>query len=150
MDAMGDDKTKYLLRVAVDEKLDKFLVGIGARADRGGSRWNRSAVIRRQFELYMAALDESDPRKRGFPADFYVALVELLTEPWSLNASLIRILDRYVEGLTYLNDHLKEAGIDREAFLTAIAQLTFAERLSIVEAAEAHHAPAASSGSTDL
>jgi hypothetical protein len=142
---------KQYVKLRVDPKMQEFLENRGARPDRGGSRWNFSAIVREQFELFMTSLNESDPRKAGFPPKFYNVLVELLSEPWSLNGSMIKILDSYVASLPLLDEHLEAAGIDdRKAFFDAIARLSFAERLAIVEEAHVRHAPRAEPGSPDL
>jgi hypothetical protein len=127
-----------------------FLTRLGARSDKGGSRWSRANVVREQFDLFLASLDESDPRHtRDFPQRYYDLVLALLTEPWSLNATTIKILDAYISTLPTFKALLTEAH-QREAFLAAIAELSFAERLHLVEAAQIHYAPLPKPGSPDL
>jgi hypothetical protein len=139
------------IRVPADKKLLQFLSSRGARADKGRSPWNRSHILRMQLDLWLASLDESDPRAtRNFPQAYYDLTIKLLTEPWELNARMIKRLSAYVQTLLDLDDLLTEAGIDRGAYLAALEDLSFAERLHLVEAAQAHHAPKPHPGSPDL
>jgi hypothetical protein len=123
----------------------------GARPDRGRSTYSLTNVLRQQFELFMAAIDESDPRgTRGFPQEFYDLTVELLANPWSLNADIIRLLEGYIARQAHLPYLLEQFGVERSAYLKAIAELTFAERLHLVEQAQIRHAPHPEPGSPDL
>jgi hypothetical protein len=130
------------VKVPVNDRMLDFLNRLGARSDKGRSRWSFANVVREQFDLFLASLDESDPRvTRDFPQSYYDLTVELLTEPWSLNSTTIKILDAYISTLPHLKTLLAEAHVKRETFLAAIAGLTFAERLHLVEAAHVRHAP---------
>jgi hypothetical protein len=107
-------------------------------------------MLRGQLDLLVAVVDESDPRlTRDFPQEYYDLTLELLTEPWSLNAQMIKKLTVYVQALN-LEELLEQHGIDQEPYLQALEKLTFAERLHLVEAAQAHHAPRPVPGSPDL
>jgi hypothetical protein len=126
---------------ATPEMVD-FLNRRGARPDRGRSAFNLTNVMLRQFELFMASIDESDPRgTRGFSQAYYDLTIELLVQPWTLNADSIRLLDSYLGRQPHFARFLAEAGVERAAYLKAIAELSFAERLHLVEAAQVHHAP---------
>jgi hypothetical protein len=139
------------VKVPVNDRMLDFLNRLGARSDKGRSRWSFANVVREQFDLFLTALDESDPRlTRGFPQNYYDLTVELLTEPWSLNSTTIKILDAYISMLPNSKALLAEAHVEREAFLAAIAGLTFAERLHLVEAAHVRHAPRVEPGSPEL
>jgi hypothetical protein len=139
------------LRIPASDKLLAHLESLGARPDRGGSPWNRSNVLRGQLELFLASLTESDPRStRKFPQAFYEVTLEVLTEPWLLNARVIRVLPSYVEAQPDFASLLAEAGVDRKAYLKALSELSFAERLFLVESAQMHHAPKPDSTSPDL
>jgi hypothetical protein len=119
-----------------------FLNRQGARPDRGRSTFSLTNVMRRQFELFIASIDESDPRlTRGFPQEYYDLTVELLAHPWTINADIIRLLDGYIARQAHLPHLLEQAGVERSAYLQAVAELSFSERLHLVEQAHVHHAP---------
>jgi hypothetical protein len=87
-------------------------------------------------------LEECDPRvTQGFPQTYYDLCVELLNQPWSLNADTLRLLDRHLARQPRFAAALQDAGVQREAFLTAVSELGFAERLHLLEAAQVRHAP---------
>ncbi len=139
------------LRIPASDKLLAHLESLGARPDRGGSPWNRSNVLRGQLELFLASLSESDPRAtRSFPQEYYEVTLQVLTEPWLLNARVIRVLPSYVEAQPDLGSILAELGVDRAAYLKALGKLSFAEKLYLVEAAQMHHAPKPDPTSPDL
>jgi hypothetical protein len=128
-----------------------FLNRRGARPDRGRSTFSLTNVMRHQFELFMASIDESDPRlSRDFPQEYYDLTIELLARPWTLNADIIRLLDGYIARQAHLPHLLEQAGVERSAYLKAIAELSFSERLHLVEQAHVRHAPLPEPGSLDL
>jgi hypothetical protein len=130
------------LQIQASPDMVDFLNRRGARPDRGRSPFSLTNVMRQQFELFMASIDESDPRlSRGFPQEYYDLTIELVTQPWTLNADAIRLLDHYLGRQPHLNYLLEQIGADRKAYLAAIAKLNFSERLHLVEQAHVRHAP---------
>jgi hypothetical protein len=130
------------LQIQATPEMVDFLNRRGARPDRGRSPFSLTNVMRQQFELFMASIDESDPRgSRGFPQVYYDLTVELLSQPWTLNADTIRLLDGYLGRQPHLNYLLEQTGVDRKTYLAAIAELNFSERLHLVEQAHVRHAP---------
>jgi hypothetical protein len=150
--ASGPASTEWVqVKLPVNDRMLDFLKRLGARSDRGRSRWSLANVVREQFDLFLTSLDASDPRAtRGFPEPFYELTIELLTEPWSINGTTIKILDAYMSTLPHLGTLLAEAGVEKKAFLAAITELSFTERLHLVEAAHVRHAPRAEPGSPDF
>jgi hypothetical protein len=120
-----------------------FLHDRGARPDRSGGTWSRTAVLTRSFDLFAAGLAASDPRKTAarLPAAYYELAVELLTQPWKLGASDIKMLPEYLRDLPHFTPTVEAAGVDPEAFLAAIRPLSFTERHHIVDQAHQRHAP---------
>ncbi len=130
------------LQIQASPDMVDFLNRLGARPDRGRSPFSLTNVMRRQFELFMAAIDESDPRiSRGFPQEYYDLTIELVTQPWTLNADALRLLEHYLGRQPHLNYLLEQIGADRKAYLAAIAKLNFSERLHLIEQAHIRHAP---------
>ena len=139
------------VKVPVNDRMLDFLTRLGARSDKGGSRWSRANVVREQFDLFLMSLDESDPRNtRDFPQHYYDLAVALLTEPWTINGTTIKILDAYLPTLPHFKTLLAETHVQREAFLAAIAELSFSERLHLVEAAHVRYAPRVETDSLDF
>ena len=131
------------LQIQVSPAVVEFLYYQGARPDRGRSTFSLSNVMRRQCDLLVAVIEESDPRKSRlpFPQEYYDLTIEVLAHPWTLNADIIRLLDAYVAHEELLPSLLKQRGIQPAAYLQAIAGLAFAERLHLVEKALVRHAP---------
>jgi hypothetical protein len=120
-----------------------FLNHQGALPDRGRSTFSLTNVVRRQFALLLAVIEESDPRKSRtpFPQEYYDLTVEILAHPWTLDADLIRLLDGYIAHQANLPSLLEQGGVERSAYLQAITELSFAERVHMVEKALVRHAP---------
>jgi hypothetical protein len=139
------------LRVPATDKLLVHLENLGARSHRGPSPWGLSTVLRSQWDLFLASLEESDPRStRDFPQEYYDLTIAVLTVPWELNARMIRVLPTYIQAQDDFAQLLQAAGVERAAYLQAIDELSFAERLHLVEAAQMHHAPRADPTTPDL
>jgi hypothetical protein len=131
------------LQIQATPELIDFLNRQGALPDRGRSSFSLSNVMRRQVALLLAVINESDPRKirPSFPQEYYNVTIEVLAHPWTLGADLIRLLDGYIACQTHLPSLLEREGVERSAYLHAIHELSFAERVHIVEMALIRHAP---------
>jgi hypothetical protein len=131
------------LQIRPSPELIEFLNRLGARPDRGGSAFGLSNVMRQQLALFLAVIEESDPRKSRppFPQEFYDLTIDVLAQPSMLNADLIRLLDGYIARQAPLSSLLEQRGLERSAYLEAIAGLDFPERVHLVEKALVRHAP---------
>ncbi|HVT61466.1 MAG TPA: hypothetical protein VHR45_24095 [Thermoanaerobaculia bacterium] len=116
----------------------------GARPNRGGGTFNRSAVLQRSLAMLRAVLERSDPRlTRQLPEDIHALAVELLEEPWALTAFEIDNLAAFLDRTGDFARALAANVIPRQDFLQAISALTFAEKAALVDAAIQRHAPKA-------
>jgi hypothetical protein len=99
--------------------------------------------MRRNCDIWVAVIEESDPRKSRppFPQEYYDLTLEVLDHPWTLDADLIRLLAGYIAHQANLPALLEQRGVERAAYLQAVAELSFAERVHLVEAALVRHAP---------
>jgi hypothetical protein len=133
------------IQIQATPEVAEFLYRQGARPDRGGRTFGLSNVMRQQLALFLAVIEESDPRTRKnrppFPQDYYDLTIEVLAQPSTVNADLIRLLDGYIARQAHLPSLLEERGVERSAYLHAVAELDFAERLHLVEKALVRHAP---------
>lgn len=107
----------------------------GAAGDRGPSE-----VLRRRLEMLDSLIIHCDPRiTRGFPDAYFDFLVSYLTAPWSLPADRIMGLEAYIAQKPGFQQAAERAGIDPAELRAAIRGLSFAEKLALIDAAEAHH-----------
>jgi hypothetical protein len=116
----------------------------GARSSRGGGDFARSAVLNRSVAMLQSILEQSDPRRtRRLPEPLHALAVELLAEPWALTPFEIERLPTFLEHTHAFTAGLAAHHLDRQAFLEALAALTFAEKAALVDAAIQVHAPQA-------
>ena len=108
----------------------------GAAGDRGPSE-----VVRRRLEILDSLVVHCDPRfTRGFPDRFFDFVVSFLTAPWTIPADRILGLESYLAQKPGFAEAARAAGIDPAELRLAIKDLSFAERLALLDAAEVHHA----------
>jgi hypothetical protein len=116
----------------------------GARSSRGGGDFALSAVLNRAVAMLQSILEQSDPRRtRRLPEAFHALAVQLLVEPWALTPFEIERLPTFLEHTAAFTASLAAHDLDRQAFLEALAALTFAEKAALVDAAIQLHAPQA-------
>jgi hypothetical protein len=120
-----------------------FLEKRGAVARRGRGTFSRSAVLRRELQLLRALLRHYDPLKAaGLPREVHDLAVRLLPEPWTLTKPVeLRNLADLLAHVPELEAELAAAGLEREAFLAAIAGLGFAEKVALLDHALLLQAP---------
>jgi len=108
----------------------------GAAGDRGPSE-----VVRRRLEILDSLIVHCDPRfTRVFPDAYFDFLVSFLTAPWTIPADRIIALESYLAQKPGFAEGARAAGIDPAELRNAVKDLTFAERLALLDAAEVHHA----------
>lgn len=120
----------------------EFLERRGARSDRAHGIFSRSNVLRRKVDLFSAMLEKSNPlQTQDFPESYVLLLGQLLPEPWKLSPNEIELLDRFVANQPKLGDLAKSANIDREDLIRRLSQLTFTERVALVDVIEQRLVP---------
>jgi len=120
----------------------EFLAKRGARSDRAHGMFSRSNVLRRKVDLFSAVLDRSNPlRTRDFPEPYVRLLGQLVPEPWTLSPDEIELFDRYIANRTELADLAKSAKIDSKDLVQRLAQLSFPERVALVDQIEQRLVP---------
>jgi hypothetical protein len=121
-----------------------FLERRGARAQRGGGEFSRSVVLHRAFQTLRTLLEECDPRRtRGMPEVQHAFLTRILPQPWTLKRLEIEHLATRVEGVPGFRQAAADAGLDAAEVVAALASLTFAEKLALLDQAVQVQAPAA-------
>jgi hypothetical protein len=101
----------------------------------------------RDVRLYR---DFTDARQtRGFPEEFHALFVRLLPAPWNLTRYEIQNLEGLLAATPGFGEAVTEAGVDPAALLAAIAEATPAEKLTLVDHAVQHQAPAAAAASPE-
>jgi hypothetical protein len=135
-------------QLTVHLEADTF-VQIQERSAAGGR--GPSEVLRRRLEMLDSLIVQCDPRvTRGFPDAFHAFLVSYLTAPWAIPADRIVGLEAYIAQKPGFAEACGRAGIDPAELRQAVRGLSFAEKLALIDAAEAHqthahqaHVPAA-------
>ena len=113
----------------------------GAGGDRGPSE-----VVRRRLEMLDSLIVHCDPRStRGFPDAFYDFLLSYLKAPWNIPPDRIVGLEGYLAQRPGFNEATRRAGIDHVELRRAVRELTFAEKLALIDAAEVYQTHAAQS-----
>jgi hypothetical protein len=127
--------------LAVPSPIVDFLRKRGARPDRAGGPQSQSSRLRKTLDLLEAVLQECDPRKtRSFPDAYHQVILELLADPWSLDAYRIQTLPAFLQTLPNFSAVMASASVDPAKLLAAVEELTFPERLALIDHAELHHA----------
>jgi hypothetical protein len=128
--------------VTLPRVLMEFLGRFGARPDRGGGTFSRSNVLARHLDLYAGVVHNSDPRvTRGFPQPYYDLTLALLADPWSIRARDLPHLPQLLQALPEFEDLARRHGVDTAAYLRALGELAYSERLVLLARAEEQHAP---------
>jgi hypothetical protein len=113
----------------------------GARSDRGGGNHATSAVLRRRLAILESVIIHCDPRfTRGFPERYFDFVVSQLTAPETIPPDRIAALEGHLSHQPGFDDAAQAAGIDPAALREALRELTFAEKLALVDAAEVEQA----------
>jgi hypothetical protein len=121
-----------------------FLERRGARSHRGGDTFSRSATLQRSLATLRAVLEHCDPLRNGriSPAqrDF---VVRLLPAPWAMTPFEVEHLVSYLARPRGYEEALRAAALDPVELHTALAALTFSEKMALVDQAVQAQAPAA-------
>jgi hypothetical protein len=121
----------------------EFLAARGARSQRGGGRFCRSAAVHRALVQLEGLLAACDPATSGRLDPRLCELVaRRLPRPWRLTRCEIEELARCLAGAPGFLDAVAVAGLAPAAALAAIAALSVAEKLALVDAAVCRQAPA--------
>ena len=128
----------------------KFLQQRGAHSHRGGGTFSRSVVMGRMFEALRLYQEATDPRRtRGLPEAMHELLVRLVPEPWALRPYEIETLEGLLQRSPGFAEAVTAAGSDPAALLAAVAEMSLAEKLTLVDHAVQAQAPAAAGTSPE-
>jgi hypothetical protein len=132
---------KKQLTVHLEPATFALLQERGAAGERGPSE-----VVRRRLEILDSLIVHCDPRfTRGFPDQLFDFVVSYLEAPWAIPPDRILGLESYMAQKPGFNEAARAAGVDPAEVRRAIQELTFAERLALLDAAEVHHTQALAS-----
>jgi hypothetical protein len=128
----------------------RYLEQRGGHSNRGRGTFSRSVVLARMLQDLRLYRDLADPRKtRGFPEEFHALVVRLIPAPWSLKRFEVVNLEGLLAATPGFQEAVTEAGVDPAALLAAVAAATPAEKLTLVDHAVQHQAPAAAAASPE-
>jgi hypothetical protein len=127
-----------------------YLERRGARSHRGGGPFSRSVVLHRTLERLRDCLEHSDPRKtRGMSEKMHQLVVRLLPKPWELKSFEVEHLALILERAPGFAAAAAAARLDPAALLALIAEMSYAEKLALVDHALQEQGPAASAASPE-
>jgi hypothetical protein len=90
----------------------------------------------------------TDPRlTRGMPEEFHGLVIRLLPAPWALGRFEIRKLEQVLEDAPGFAAAVTAGGVDPAVLLAAVAAASPAEKLTLVDHAIQHQAPATAGSS---
>jgi hypothetical protein len=128
----------------------RYLQDRGGYPHRGRGTFSRGVVMARMLQDLRLYRDFTDPRKiRGFPEEFHALVVALLPDPWHLKRFEILNLEGLLAATPGFSEAVTAAGVDPAALLAALAAATPAEKLTLVDHAVQHQAPAAAAASPE-
>ncbi len=129
---------KERTNLAIPPAVQQSLEARGARRRRGPGPLNFRRQLTQSLETFDNLLLHSDPRRtKQMPEPMYEAVLELLTNPLSLESFHILHLGTY---LTTLPGWEARAGAGAARLAETVDSYSFAEKLHLVEAAQARHA----------
>jgi hypothetical protein len=115
----------------------------GARSDRSHGPYNFTRELARTLGRFDAVIERSDPRRtRELPPEHYDLVVEAMTDAASIETFGIAHLGAYLLELPAFAARARELALDPAVFCELIDRYSFAEKLHLVSAAQARHAPA--------
>jgi hypothetical protein len=122
----------------------RYLEARGGHSHRGKATFSRSIVLARMLETLTLYNEFNDPRVTGgMPEEIHALVVRLLPEPWLLRRYEVTHLEGVLESTPGFTAAVTAAGVDPAALLAAVAAATLAEKLTLVDHAIQHQAPAA-------
>jgi hypothetical protein len=130
----------------------QFLGRYGARSQRGRrGTFSRSVVLARLLDSFRLYQTFNDPRQtHAFPEPYFALIARHLPEPWLLRKVEIEHLEDVLETAPDLAPAATAQGIDLSTLLAAVTALPPAEKLTLVNHAILHQAPAAAAASAAL
>jgi hypothetical protein len=121
----------------------RFLEDRGAGSSRGNTLFSRTAVLGRMLDRLALYQELTDPRQTsGMPEEVHALIISQLPEPWTLRRFEILHLDAILADAPGFAPALAAAGLDSVAVLAAVAAASPAEKLTLVQHAVRHQAPA--------
>jgi hypothetical protein len=128
--------------ISLPPKLRSQLEARGARSDKSHGPYNYTRQLERTLRFFDDVISKSDPRNTsGLPQDRYDLILEVLTEPLSLESFHITRLGDYLAELRLFRDRARELALDCDELRNTINVLPFAEKLHLVQTAQVRHAP---------
>ena len=124
----------------------RYLERRGGRAHRGNGPFSRTVVLGRMLDNLRLYQEFTDPR---IPEEFHDLIVHLLPEPWTLKPFEIKNLEAVLDSTPGFAESAAAAGVDPAALIGALAAITPAEKLTLVDHAIQHQAPGASAASPE-
>ena len=129
----------------------KFLERRGGRSHRGKGPFSRTSVLRRMLDSLRLYHEFTDPREtRGMSHEHHALVISLLPKPWELSAYEIRNLEGVLAAAPGFQAAVAAASIDPTELLAGVAAATPAEKLTLVDHAVQHQAPAAAAASPEV
>jgi hypothetical protein len=124
------------LTLALPAKVRQILELRGARPDTSHGPFNYTRQATRLLQLYEQNFVASDPRAtKSMSADDYEFVLELLTDPLTLETFHIERLGDYLAGLPAFKARARQETIDPDRLRTLLNAYSFSEKLHLVDAA---------------
>jgi hypothetical protein len=121
-----------------------YLASRGGHSHRGKATFSRSIVLGRMLDALSLYQEFTDPREtRNMPEEFHALIVRLVPKPWALRRFEIKNLETLLASTPGFAGAVTAAGVDPAALLAALAATSPAEKLTLVDHAIQHQAPAA-------
>jgi hypothetical protein len=137
----GPARRSHRSTISLPPKLRSQLEARGARSDKSHGPYNYTRQLARTLALFDDVLSKSDPRNTsGLPQDRYDLILEVLTDPLSLESFHITRLGDYLLDLPLFRARAQDLALDGAEFRQAINDLPFAEKLHLALAAQVRHA----------
>jgi hypothetical protein len=128
----------------------RYLERRGGRAHRGNGPFSRAIVLGRTLDAHRLYQEFTDPRKTsGMSEEFHALLVRLIPEPWVLRRLEIQKLEEVLEATPGFAEAATAASVDPAALLAAVAAITPAEKLTLVDHAIQHQVATAAAASPE-
>jgi len=113
----------------------------GARSDKTHGPYNYTKQLTRTLGLYESIVVRSDPREtQDLPQEHYDLIIDELREPQRLETFHIHRLGGYLLEVPDFPQRARDLGLDPAALAKTVNDLTFAEKLHLVDSAQIHHA----------
>jgi hypothetical protein len=126
--------------IALPAELRARLEARGARGDKSHGPYNYTRQLSRTLVFFDAVVERSDPRRtRELPQPVYDLVVEVLTDPLSIETFGIAHLGAYLRELPAFREGARELALEPAALSAQLDAYPFAEKLHLVLAAQVRH-----------